>query len=84
MIEKTGQDARSVLPDIILEAIRGVVVAEIHALGRNGFRWVRPLHSVLALFDGKTLDGTLDLGDWSLSFTDQTKGHRSSHRTRSW
>jgi glycyl-tRNA synthetase beta chain len=43
---------------------------------RNSFRWVRPLHHVLAIFGGKTLDGSLALGDWTLDFTDTTRGHR--------
>src|SRR3546814_18503183 len=44
--------------------------------GRNSFRWVRPLHHVLAVFDGAVLDGGLDLGDRQLQFTGDTRGHR--------
>ena len=44
--------------------------------GRNRFAWIRPLHSLLALFDGQKLDGALDLGDERLPFTAQTYGHR--------
>ena len=43
---------------------------------RNSFRWVRPLHHVLAMFDGDVLDGALSLGDWTLAFTSETRGHR--------
>jgi glycyl-tRNA synthetase beta chain len=76
VIEKTGQETRAVLPDLILEAIRELPWPKSMRWAKNGFRWVRPLHSVLAILDGETLEGALDLGDWTLSFTNQTKGHR--------
>lgn len=76
VIEKTGRETRAVLPELILEAIRELPWPKSMRWAKNGFRWVRPLHSVLAILDGKTLDGALDLGDWSLSFTNETKGHR--------
>src|SRR5690606_31782100 len=41
------------------------------------FRWVRPLHRVLAMFDGARLEGALDLGaGWTLPFSDKSSGHR--------
>jgi len=43
------------------------------------FRWVRPLHSVMALFNGAALPGGLKLGGQSLDaieFHDRTLGHR--------
>jgi glycyl-tRNA synthetase beta chain len=43
---------------------------------RTALRWVRPLHGVLALFDGQPIEGTLDLGGGdTLAFTDRTRGH---------
>ncbi len=44
--------------------------------GAGAFRYVRPLHGILALFGGKKLQGRLDLGDAALSFGGLTRGHR--------
>lgn len=42
----------------------------------NSFRWVRPLHNILAVFNSKTLEGQFSLGDDTLAFTNTTYGHR--------
>lgn len=76
VIEKTGAETKSVLPGIILEAIQELPWQKSMRWAKNSFRWVRPLHHVLAVFDGETLDGALALGDWTLTFTDTTRGHR--------
>lgn len=76
VIETTGRDARAVLSEIVVEAIRELPWPKSMRWAKNSFRWVRPLHHVLALFDGKVLDGEMDLGDWKLPFTDTTRGHR--------
>ncbi len=76
IVEKVGLPTVDVLPDIILSAIRELPWPKSMRWGRNTFRWVRPLHHVLALFDGRPLTGGLDLGDWTLTLTDQTRGHR--------
>jgi glycyl-tRNA synthetase beta chain len=76
VIEKTGAETKTVLPGIILEAIQELPWQKSMRWARNSFRWVRPLHHVLAVFDGATLDGALALGDWTLDFTDTTRGHR--------
>ena len=76
VIETTGRDARTVLSEIVVEAIRELPWPKSMRWAKNSFRWVRPLHHVLALFDGKVLDGEMDLGDWKLPFTDTTQGHR--------
>jgi glycyl-tRNA synthetase beta chain len=76
VIEKTGRDAREVLSEIVIEAIRELPWPKSMRWAKNSFRWVRPLHHVLAVFDGKVLAGEMDLGDWKLPFTDTTKGHR--------
>jgi glycyl-tRNA synthetase beta chain len=76
VIEKTGAETKGVLPGLILEAIQEVPWQKSMRWARNSFRWVRPLHHVLAIFDGKTLEGSLALGDWTLDFTDTTRGHR--------
>jgi glycyl-tRNA synthetase beta chain len=46
--------------------------------GSGSRRWVRPLHSVLCLFDGAVVPGRLELGGGAedIAFCGQTRGHR--------
>ena len=44
--------------------------------GANRVAWVRPLHAVVAILDGRTIDGTVDLGGSVLRFGAVTTGHR--------
>lgn len=76
VIEKKGEATADVLPGIILAAIRELPWPKSMRWGRNSFRWVRPLHHILAVFDGAVLDGGLDLGEEQLTFTGETRGHR--------
>ncbi len=76
VIEKTGAETKTVLPGILLEAIQELPWQKSMRWARNSFRWVRPLHHVLAVFNGAALDGALVLGDWTLNFTNTTRGHR--------
>jgi glycyl-tRNA synthetase beta chain len=74
--EKKGEATTAVLPGLIADAINALSWAKSMRWASNSFRWVRPLHSVLAVFDGKPLDGQLDLQGETLPFTDLTCGHR--------
>ncbi|MEQ8394938.1 glycine--tRNA ligase subunit beta [Thalassobaculum sp.] len=76
VIEKKGEATADVLPGIILAAIRELPWPKSMRWARNSFRWVRPLHHILAVFDGAVLDGGLDLGEEQLTFTGETRGHR--------
>lgn len=76
VIEKKGAATDQVLPQIILDAVSNLPWPKSQKWAKNSMRWVRPLHSVIGLFDGKPLSGTLDLGDWKLDFGASTKGHR--------
>lgn len=75
--ETAGQATSDVLPGILIESVQALPWAKSMRWARTGFRWVRPLHSIVALFDGKVLEGRLDLGnDMSLTFGNSTLGHR--------
>ena len=76
LIEKKGQDAAAVLPGLIVEAIGKLGWPKSMRWAGNGFRWVRPLQSILAVFDGARLDGRLDLGGAEIPFGCTTQGHR--------
>jgi glycyl-tRNA synthetase beta chain len=71
-----GRKAVEVLPEIVAAATRELPWPKSQRWGKTSFRYVRPLHGVLALFDGKPLKGFLDLGGAKLAFGDVTAGHR--------
>jgi glycyl-tRNA synthetase beta chain len=72
-----GQATATVLPALIGEAVHALSWPKSMRWPGASLRWVRPLHSVLAVFDGKKLRGALPLGEGlSLPFTDATVGHR--------
>ncbi len=72
-------------PEVLAEAV-GASVAEFvwpksMRWGRHRFRWVRPLKSVLAVFDGAPLPGFIELGVGEpglerIDFGDTSVGHR--------
>ena len=74
--EKKGGPTVEALPGIIDAAIRELPWPKSMRWGANDFRWVRPLHSILALFDGTVIPGSLDLGTRVIAYGDQTEGHR--------
>ena len=76
LIERKGAPAAEVLPGVIAKAVDGLPWPKSMRWAGNGFRWVRPLHSVLAVFAGQALNGGIDLQDGTLAFTRETQGHR--------
>ena len=71
-----GRPTAEVLANVLASAIGDVIWAKSMHWADNTFRWVRPLHGILAVFDGKPLDFSLDLGEAKISATDTTTGHR--------
>ncbi|MBC7136724.1 MAG: glycine--tRNA ligase subunit beta, partial [Oceanibaculum nanhaiense] len=60
-----------------VEAIRKLPWPKSMIWGETDFRWVRPMHSILCLFNGQELPGRLDLGGGrEILFGDRTHGHR--------
>jgi glycyl-tRNA synthetase beta chain len=76
VVEKKGAATANVLPAIILEAMAGLPWPKSMRWANYTQRWVRPLHSIIALFDGKVLDGAFDLGGKLIAFAQSTRGHR--------
>ena len=74
-----GQQTIDLLPGLIEACIRDLTWPKSMRWGRGTFRWVRPLHRIVALFGAATVDGALDLGQGvSLPFGRETEGHRFS------
>lgn len=74
---KKGGATIDVLGALIADAIANMPWPKSMRWGHNSVRWVRPLHSIIALFDGKIVNGSFALGDnKSITFGNTTKGHR--------
>ena len=72
IIERQGRPTREVLAEILPAALADLPWPKSMRWGTGTTRWVRPLHSILALFDGAVVPLTfagIDSGD-------QTRGHR--------
>ncbi|MCK6454462.1 MAG: glycine--tRNA ligase subunit beta [Alphaproteobacteria bacterium] len=76
--EKKGVETAAVLPELLVQAIHELPWPKSMRFADASFRWVRPLQSVLAVFDGKPLAGALPRGGSldPLAFDDGTSGHR--------
>jgi glycyl-tRNA synthetase beta chain len=71
-----GQKADAVLPGLVTTALQSMVWPKSMRWKDFDFAWVRPLHSIIALFDGKVLNGALPLGGMDIPFGNSTEGHR--------
>ncbi len=71
-----GRPAAEVLPGLVSEAAAALAWPKSMRWGHRKSRWVRPLHGILAVFDGAILAGSLDLGGEVLAFGGETRGHR--------
>ena len=78
VVEKKGRDTAEVLPEIILASMTELPWPKSMHWGTGTVRWVRPLHSIIALFGGKVLKGAFELGgaQGSVPFGNGTRGHR--------
>jgi glycyl-tRNA synthetase beta chain len=77
VIEQKGGDTAAALPEIIAAAIRGLAWPKSMRWASTRFTYVRPLHNILAVFDGKVVPGRFDCGGGTvLEFTNRTHGHR--------
>ncbi len=57
VIEKAGEATTALLPEIFNQVFQTFPWPKSMRWGSGSERWVRPLHGVLCLFDGKAVDG---------------------------
>ncbi|MBY6260626.1 glycine--tRNA ligase subunit beta [Azospirillum sp. 412522] len=76
--EKKGRETAAVLSEIIPTAMAELPWPKSMRWGTGTVRWVRPLHSIIALFGGRALDGGYDIGGTQgrIAFGNATRGHR--------
>lgn len=72
-----GQATTAVLPDLIRESVQALGWPKSMRWRDGQFRWVRPLQSVVAVYNGQPLTGSLPLSASStLEFGNSSEGHR--------
>ncbi len=78
VIAKKGGPTAEVLPGIIEAAMKALPWPKSMRWGSGTMSWVRPLHSIIALFDGKVLPGEVSPGGdmMPVRFGATTRGHR--------
>ena len=76
-VERRGRRAVEVLPEAVRETVADMPWPKSMRWGAARLRWVRPLRSVLCVFDGEAVPGALPLGGegGTLAFSDSTVGH---------
>lgn len=62
IVEKKGQATADVLPDLLIDSIMKLPWPKSMRWKDGTFIYVRPLQSILGIFDGKVLSGALALG----------------------
>jgi len=71
-----GHPTVEVLGEIVPRLVREIPWPKSMRWRTHALRYVRPLHRILALFDGQVVPGALDLDGATLEFGDETRGHR--------
>lgn len=75
--EISGEATIDVLPGLIADVITSLPWPKSMRWGRSSLRYVRPLQSVIALFDGQIVDGRVEAGNGeAIAFGNTTIGHR--------
>jgi len=76
--EKKGRETAEVLAEIIPAAMAELPWPKSMRWGTGTVRWVRPLHSIIAVFGERVLDGGYDIGGTQgrVAFGNATRGHR--------
>ena len=72
IIEKKGKQTAEVVAEILKDTIKNFPWPKSQRWGRGSLKWVRPLHSILCILDGETID--LDVE--GIKSGNTTSGHR--------
>jgi glycyl-tRNA synthetase beta chain len=78
-----GKKTKMLLSQLVQEVLADMRWPKSMRWGAGGFRWVRPIESILCIFNGELIDGHVVLGkgnisnlDTTLAFGRTTRGHR--------
>ena len=67
---------KKILPSIINTILESFTWAKSQRWGAGRARWVRPLHAINLIFDGKPVKGEYDLGGAHITYGATSQGHR--------
>jgi glycyl-tRNA synthetase beta chain len=77
VIEKKGRPTQQVLLDILAPTIWSFPWPKSMRWQNSRATWVRPLHSILLVFDGHAISGRISFeGSVAFEFSNTTRGHR--------
>jgi glycyl-tRNA synthetase beta chain len=78
VLTKKGGPTADALPAVIDAAMKALPWPKSMKWGSGTMQWVRPLQGIVALFDGKVLQGAVEPGGGMapVAFGDTTRGHR--------
>lgn len=76
VIEKKGGATSAVLERAVGEVLQDLPWPKSMRWASYGFRWVRPLHSIIFVFDGKPIYAEFKLGNFTQTSGADTRGHR--------
>lgn len=77
LVERLGRPTGEVLVEVIGRALKDLPWPKSMRWAEGGFRWVRPLHHILAVFDGAPLVGEVEPEPHSrFVFSALVRGHR--------
>jgi glycyl-tRNA synthetase beta chain len=72
LLERPGRPMAEVIVEIVPEIVRGFPWPKSMRWGEGKLRWVRPLHSILCVLDGKVVPFEID----GIASGKETRGHR--------
>ena len=76
VVKKKGVKTAALLPALLAASFAALPWPKSMRWAGHHYRWVRPLHSIVATFDGTPIEGAIDLGGASIGFACVTRGHR--------
>jgi glycyl-tRNA synthetase beta chain len=76
VVKKKGVKTAALLPALLTESLAALPWPKSMRWAGHQYRWVRPLHSIVATFHGAPIDGAVDLGGAAIKFGCTTPGHR--------
>jgi glycyl-tRNA synthetase beta chain len=71
-IERKGRPTAEILPDIVLDTLRRFPWPKSMRWANGQLRWIRPLHSILCVFDGEVVPFEIE----GIRSGNRTLGHR--------
>lgn len=75
-ITKNGRPAAEIIAEVLSETIRNFPWPKSMRWGSGNLKWVRPLHSILAILSDETGATVVPLDIDGIKSSDTTKGHR--------